>query len=55
MDIKKEMIIDDLSKEFTHVALRDNSKSEILKLYNQNNDTFEKCARRYLEEKLKEL
>lgn len=55
MDVKKSMIIDEVSKEFVYVMLRNDSKSEILKLYNQSNDTMENCARRYLEKKLREL
>jgi hypothetical protein len=55
VDIKKSMIIDEMSKEFVYVMLRDDYKSEILKLYNQSNDTMENCARRYLENKLREL
>ena len=55
MDINKNMIIDEISKEFIYVILRDETKSEILKLYEQNNDTMENCARRFLEKKLKEL
>lgn len=55
MDVEKSMIIDEVSKEFVYVMLRDDSKSEILKLYNQNNDTMENCARRYLEKKLRKL
>lgn len=55
MDVKKSMIIDEVSKEFVYVMLRNDSKSEILKLYNQSNDTMENCARRYLEKEAKRV
>ena len=39
MDINKNMIIDEISKEFIYVMRRDETKSEILKLYEQTTDT----------------
>lgn len=55
MDINKNMITDEISKEFVYVMRRDETKSEILKLYEQTTDTMENCVRRFLEKKLKEL
>ena len=55
VDTKKSMVIDEIAQEFIYVMLGDNTKSEVLKRYNQNNESMQCCVRRYLEEKLREL
>ena len=55
MDMQKSMIIDEIAQEFVYVMLGDNTKSELLRLYDQNNDSMQYCARKYLEQKLREL